>query len=143
MKTLDHHQMDSYQDQIGRSIAARLSDSTQSLPNDISERLKAARMQALAKRKVVKLQVASSVNGNGRSATLRLGQGDDGLWSRIAGLIPLMALVIGLFTIGIVQEQMRADEVAEVDVELLADELPPAAYADPGFAHFLNTNRRD
>jgi hypothetical protein len=30
-----------------------------------------------------------------------------------------------------------------VDAELLADDLPPAAYTDPGFVHFLTTNRRD
>ena len=42
-----------------------------------------------------------------------------------------------------VQEQRRANEIAEVDVELLADDLPPAAYTDQGFVHYLNTNRRD
>jgi hypothetical protein len=42
-----------------------------------------------------------------------------------------------------VQEQRRVDELAEVDVELLADDLPPAAFTDPGFVHFLTTNRRE
>ena len=30
-----------------------------------------------------------------------------------------------------------------IDTELLTDELPPAAYTDPGFVHFLSINRRD
>jgi hypothetical protein len=30
-------------------------------------------------------------------------------------------------------------EVAEVDAALLADDLPPAAYSDPGFVQFLKT----
>jgi hypothetical protein len=31
----------------------------------------------------------------------------------------------------------RANELAEVDSALLIDDLPPAAYADPGFLQFL------
>jgi hypothetical protein len=30
--------------------------------------------------------------------------------------------------------------LAEVDVALLTDELPPAAFADPGFLQFLKTD---
>jgi hypothetical protein len=31
----------------------------------------------------------------------------------------------------------RANELAEIDSALLIDDLPPAAYADPGFLQFL------
>jgi len=31
----------------------------------------------------------------------------------------------------------RANELAEVDSALLTDDLPPSAYADPGFLQFL------
>lgn len=143
MKTLDTNQFESYQDRLGISIAARLSDSTQSLPNDISERLKVARMQALSTRKVVKLQVARSVNAQGGAATLNADDLDGSLWSRLGALIPLLALIAGLLTIAVIQEQQRTNELAEVDVELLADDLPPAAYTDPGFAHFLSINRNE
>ena len=141
MKTFDS--TESYQDRLGRNIALRLTDSTQNLPNDISERLKAARMQALAKRKVVKLQTASGININGGAATLNMGGSDNSLWTRLGSFIPLVALVVGLLAIAVIQEQRRVDEIAEVDIELLADELPPAAYTDPGFLHYLNANRRD
>ena len=143
MTTQDLNQIASYQDRLGRNIAARLSDTTQDLPNDISERLKAARMQALAKRNVVKMQTATSVNVQGGTATLNAGGFDGGLWSRLGAVIPLLALVAGLLTIAVVQEQQRTNEIADVDAELLTDELPPAAYTDPGFAHFLSINRRD
>lgn len=144
MNTLDARQIDNYQDRVGRALAARLSDSTNDLPNDISERLKAARMQALAKRKVVKLQTATAVQAHGGAATLNLGE-DSGnsLWNRLGSLIPLLALIVGLLAIAAMQEQKFAKEVADVDVELLADELPPSAYTDPGFVHFLNAKRRD
>lgn len=143
MTTQELNQIVSYQDRVGRNIAARLSDTTHSLPNDISERLKAARMQALAKRHIVKLQTATSVNVQGGAATLNAGGFDGGLWSRLGAVIPLLALVAGLLTIAVVQEQQRTNEIADVDAELLTDELPPAAYTDPGFAHFLSINRRD
>nr|WP_295785797.1 DUF3619 family protein [Rhodoferax sp.] len=143
MTTRDPNQIASYQDRLGRNIAARLSDTTHDLPNDISERLKAARMQALAKRNVVKLQTATSVNVQGGAATLNAGGFDGGLWSRLGAVIPLLALVAGLLTIAVVQEQQRTNEIADVDTELLTDDLPPAAYTDPGFAHFLSINRRD
>lgn len=143
MNTRDPNQTTNHQDRLGRNIAARLDDTTHALPNDISERLKVARMQALAKRKVVKLQTATSVNVQGGAATLNAGDLDGGLWSRLGAVIPLLALVAGLLTIAVVQEQQRALEIADVDVELLADELPPDAYTDPGFAHFLSINRRD
>lgn len=143
MTTLDPNQITSYQDRLGRNIAARLSDTTQGIPNDISERLKVARMQALAKRKVIKLQAATSVSVQGGSATLTAGDQNGGLWSRLGAVIPLLALVAGLLTIAVVQEKQRASEIADVDVELLADDLPPDAYTDPGFAHFLSINKRD
>lgn len=143
MTTLDSNLTTSYQDRLGRNIAARLSDSTQGIPNDISERLKVARMQALAKRKVVKIQAATSVTVQGGTASLNAGDLDGGIWSRLGAVIPLLALVAGLLTIAVVQEQHRVSEIADVDVELLADELPPDAYTDPGFAHFLSINRRD
>ena len=41
-------------------------------------------------------------------------------------------------SINVIQNDNRAEEVAEVDAALLTDDLPPAAYADPGFMQFLN-----
>ncbi|HJS03981.1 MAG TPA: DUF3619 family protein [Variovorax sp.] len=121
--------------QFGRQVAARLSAGTQDLPHEISERLRAARMQAVARRKVVQvLQTAPAVVPNGGSAAL-----GGGWWTRIGSVIPLIALVAGLIVITTLQEDNRTDELAEVDAALLTDDLPPAAYTDPGFAQFLKT----
>jgi hypothetical protein len=38
---------------------------------------------------------------------------------------------------------LRASEIAAVDAELLTDELPPAAYTDPGFLQFLRSNNAE
>ena len=37
----------------------------------------------------------------------------------------------------VVLDEYRANEIAEVDAALLTDDLPPTAYTDPGFVHFL------
>jgi len=46
-------------------------------------------------------------------------------------------LVFGLIAINVIQDDKRANELAEIDAALLTDDLPPAAYADPGFSQFL------
>ena len=133
---------DVLQDRFALKATSYLSASTADLPYDISERLRAARVQAVAKRKIAPTQSAVTiVNGSG-SAALTWG-GDEGFswWSRIGSVIPLIALVAGLLAINSVQNDNRAQEVAEVDAALLIDELPPAAFADPGFVQFLKSTR--
>ena len=55
-------------------------------------------------------------------------------------MLPLLALVMGLITINLIQEQNSSDEIAEIDAALLTDDLPPSAYADQGFAQFIKIN---
>lgn len=129
------------QDRYALQIAARLSDSTDALPHDISERLRAARVQAISKRKITIVRTASSVAASGGAASLTFGDEGFSFWNRIASAIPLIALIVGLVAINMVQNENRASEVAEVDAALLTDDLPPAAYTDPGFAQFLKARR--
>ena len=141
MNKPDHHRSEALQQQYARHITQRLTASTGELPYDISERLRAARMQALAKRKVVSLQTAPAVATSGNSATLTLGGGGGfSLWRQLASALPLIALVAGLVAINIIQDDDRTSELAEVDAALLTDDLPPDAYADPGFVQFLKTS---
>jgi hypothetical protein len=142
MNTQANNHYQTVADAFGKAVTARLSEGAEDLPYDISERLKAARAQAVSKRKVVSTQVAANaVSMSGGEATLQFGGREDGFWSRMAGLLPLLALVAGLITIAVLQDELRAREVAEVDAELLTDELPPSAYVDPGFAQFLRINQ--
>lgn len=128
-------------DAFGKAVARRLSDGASELPHDISERLKAARAQAVSKRKIVSLQTAAAVSYSGGEAALQFGEQDGGWLNRIASLVPLIALVAGLVSITILLDDSRAREVAEVDAELLTDDLPPAAFTDPGFVQFLRVNQ--
>jgi hypothetical protein len=123
-------------DRFGRRVAARLAASTRELPYEVTERLRAGRMQALAQRKRSAV-LAPRLVAAGGAATL--GFDDDGpsLWQRVGSVLPLLVLAAGLVLIYSVQTDERASELAEVDAALLTDDLPPAAYADPGFVQFL------
>jgi hypothetical protein len=130
-------QREAQMDRFGLKVAAILDD--QALPHDISERLRIARQQALAQHKTVlaaKTQVAPSIFASGSAAALG---GDEGFnwFNRMASALPLLALVVGLVAININVSDNRANELADVDAQLLTDDLPPAAHTDPGFAQFL------
>lgn len=132
------HQTHLRQDRFGLRVAARLDESAAELPYEVTERLRAARMQAVARRKAERTATAPSVlSASGGSAVL--GFGDEGVpwFQRIAAVVPLVVLVAGLFAISAIQGENRARELAEVDTALLTDDLPPSAYADPGFAQYL------
>ncbi len=128
------------QDEFGLRIAARLNSASLELPHDISERLRAARTRAVAARlkPQTRAQTSTAVVHQNGAALLNFG-GDEGLniWSRLASLLPLIALVAGLALIQSIMDDDRANELAEIDSALLVDDLPPAAYADPGFLQFL------
>ncbi len=137
-----HIKTSALQDRQGFKLASYLSLGTSELPHDISERLRVARAHALSQRKVAKLGAAQSVTASGGSVALTWGH-DEGLslWGRIGSIVPLIALVVGLLLINSMQDDNRARELAEVDVALLTDVLPPAAFVDPGFIQFLKTER--
>ncbi|MBK7004357.1 MAG: DUF3619 family protein [Burkholderiales bacterium] len=134
---------DTQQDQLGRKIAIRLHDGAETLPHDITERLKVARLQALARRKVSKPKLVAGISSQGNALALHLNGDNRSLWNRVASLLPLLALIVGLLIIDAAQEQWGAQELADIDTELLTDDLPPSAYTDPGFVHFLSTKQRN
>ncbi|MBI5276975.1 MAG: DUF3619 family protein [Burkholderiales bacterium] len=139
MKTYTAHiAQDSAADRFGLRVASRLSDSTRDLPYEITERLRAARVRALVERKRAASWLAPTVLAAG-GGTAALGFDEDGIsiWQRIGSVLPLLVLVAGLVLIYTVQADERASELAEIDTALLTDDLPPAAYSDPGFAQFL------
>ena len=131
------HQSEILQDRYGLKIAARLSTGAADVPHAVTERLRVARLQAMSKRKVSKLTTATSVLASGGSAALGAGDEDLTLWGRVVSVLPLIALAIGLVTINAYQNDNSAKELAAIDAALLVDDLPPAAYADPGFAQFI------
>jgi len=129
------------QDRYGLKTASFLSAGAADLPYDISERLRAARAQAVGMRKIARVQAAPVTAGTGTGPVLTWGS-DEGFsfWGRIGSVVPLIALVVGLLVINSLQADSFVDELAEVDSALLTDDLPPAAFSDPGFLQFLKTS---
>lgn len=123
-------------------VAAGLNAQAAAVPHDIAERLRFGREQALAKareaRRAAPVSAAPAVLGVGRGAALLAG-GPAPWWQRAASVLPLVLLVAGLMFIGERMTREQVEAAAEVDAVLLADDLPPAAYSDPGFAEFLKT----
>ena len=129
------------QSRVAWRLAALLSEQVAVLPHDITTRLRFARESALAKARLVRQATptpafAGSVSGHG---TLALGGGSAPWWQRAFSLLPLMVLVGGLVMIDQWAARERALAAADLDAVLLADDLPPAAYSDPGFAEYLRS----
>ncbi len=132
--------LDTLQARFALRIASRLSEHSDVLDHDIAERLRVAREQAVARARQLRLAqtaTAASLQVAGRSgSSLALGKSPSG-WLRLASVLPLMMLVLGLLLIQHLHEQAEIRAAAEVDAALLADDLPPEAYGDPGFVAFL------
>jgi hypothetical protein len=136
-------------ERFARRVAAALTEQQAAAPRqDIEERLRVAREQALGRRPRTRdAQQADSANvvvgTRGGSAAL----GGDGSpsstpwWLRLSSLLPLGLLLAGLVLIDRHYIRAQIEAAAEVDAELLADDLPPDAYRDPGFAEFLKRER--
>lgn len=147
-------------------LSARLEEGAQSVPHDITERLRVAREQAIrtaregrvstlapvvapAPVSVVGLQTAVAGGAGGWSESQHARaqdhgrQLDDGPTSwgwRLASALPVIALVAGLWGIQQYYKREQVQAATDVDMALLTDDLPPSAYADPGFAEFLRSD---
>ena len=134
---------DTLQNRFGLRVAARLSAGTEGLPHDIGERLRVAREQAVARRKqpaaVLRQRAAMAASRNGNTATRSFGDDGLGFWGRLTSAALVLVMAAGLIAINVIQDDDRTMEVADLDAALLTDDLPPEAYADPGFLQYLKT----
>lgn len=130
--------------QVGLRLAGHLSRSVEALPHDITERLRFGRERAMAvalaqrRAPVAQWSPATAVLAGpaGRAASLG---GPPSVWLRLASLLPLVVLAAGLVMIQHHHDLEQIAVAAEIDSALLADDLPPAAYGDPGFVEYLRS----
>lgn len=136
-----HLSAEGLEGQVASRLASHLSLGTGGLGPDIVERLRFSRERALSmarqqQRAQVPVQAAAQAwQPQGQQATL-LG-GPPPVWLRMASAFPLLVLVAGLV---LIQQHHQFEQImvaAEIDSALLADELPPDAYGDPGFSEYL------
>lgn len=125
---------------VAAQLTRRLSLGIETLPPDISERLRFARERALTRAREVQSRTTTGVTVSAISSRgTALLSGFAPWWQRAASLLPLLVLAAGFMMI----EQWSTDEqlqaAVEIDSRLLADDLPPTAYSDPGFAEYLRS----
>lgn len=161
-------QAEALQARFALKVTARLDGAVTGVPHDIAERLRIARAQAVAGARLATQPAAAPVgvetaifspalagasaagtpaggfqwrHDHGRAADHGRKLDDSPLsWGwRLAGLLPVLALVVGLYGVSVWKEQAEVQAAAEVDTALLTDDLPPEAYRDPGFEEFLKS----
>ena len=128
--------LETLEGQFALRLTAHLHGGAQALPHDITERLRFSRELALASRRTVFVETTVPVVASSAGRAAALG-GPPSLWLRLASALPLVVLVAGLVFIQHHHDLQQIEVAAEIDSALLADDLPPTAYGDPGFSEFL------
>ena len=128
--------LEALQARFALRVTAALTENSHDLGADIGERLRFARERALERARAV---APTQVVGGPRGGAATLGWTGSAWWIRLASTVPVIALVAGLVFIQRWQDNTQVAVAAEVDTALLADDLPPQAYRDAGFAEFLKS----
>ena len=141
LRTYAPAELDALEARLALRMTARLTEHAADLPQDVGERLRFAREQALERARAArKAKVAEPTVVVGSGSALSLGRGSEGRanwWIQVASVLPLIALLAGLVFIQRLHNDNQISAAAEIDASLLADDLPPSAYSDPGFVEFL------
>ena len=132
-----HAALEAMQARFALRVTASLNERSRDIGADVTERLRFAREKALARAQQLRVANTTVRLGAGRGGVAMLGQA--GWWVRFASALPVFALVAGLVLIQRWQDNAQISVAAEVDAALLADDLPPGAYSDAGFAEFLKS----
>ena len=131
--------LEALQARFALRVSAGLTERSLELGADVNERLRFGREKALERARSTRRAEVSAPMGVTRGGAAILGRTGPHWWIRVASVAPVLALVAGLFLIQRWQDNAQISVAAEVDAALLADDLPPNAYSDAGFAEFLKT----
>jgi hypothetical protein len=114
-----------------------LNENLDNLPASTAEKLASARKIAISRKKkesglfafVPRLLPAGQARGffSERFSWL----------ARMGLAVPLVVLAVGLTSIYQFEQQRHINDTADIDAEVLADELPLSAYLDHGFNAYL------
>lgn len=119
---------------LAYKIRHALNDNLDNLPASTTDRLAAARRQALARKKADAPGRAMSQ----RRAAFDLGSLFSMQWvARAAVVAPLLAMAAGMVGVYQYEREQRVAELAELDAAVLSDDLPLTAYTDHGFNAYL------
>ena len=113
---------------LGIQIRQALDQGTNGLDPKLAARLREMRGKALERQKRSAAQLSLAGLG-GIDAPL--------LWGCARSAIAILALMMGMAGTYYWNKVQDAEDYAEIDSELLADDLPVAAYTDKGFAAWV------
>ena len=108
-----------------------LDQDCESLEPRLANRLHDIRQQAVARRQTVAVSNLRLANNLGPFTT-------SFLWSHARSFLAITALMLGMIGTYYWNTYEDADDYAEIDSALLADDLPVAAYTDQGFHAWLD-----
>ncbi len=121
---------------LSQQVAAHLHQAEQQITSEQAERLKALRLMAVSHARTAQ----AAVPQGGTLALLGPFHWKSWLF-RASMVLPLLLLVAGLLALQDYQQEKFIRVTADIDTALLLGDLPPAAYADPGFARYLKQER--
>jgi len=120
-------------EELGRKIASRLDEGLHGLPPRVARRLAVARAQALARHADLAAETVHASAGGLIQTLTRMGG------ARI--LAPVFGLVLALLVMLYWQQSQQLEtnyaDNADLDAQMLTDELPVTAYLDQGFEIWL------
>lgn len=126
------------QSRIAAAVVSRLGQRAAELPHDVTERLRFAREQAVARARAARRETAPAAMV-GVAGGVAVAGGSSSRWWRWTAVVPALALAAGLVLVEYWNYREQVLAAADIDAVLLADDLPPDAYADPGFVEFLKS----
>jgi uncharacterized phosphosugar-binding protein len=124
------------EEQFAAKIRLALNQSANRLDDRVIQKLEKARTLALARRKVEPVWATAPMLAGAGTHSAHTQQPVN-WWVRAGWLIPAVAVLIGLLMLHQSQQADQASELAKIDAEVLADELPISAYLDKGFHRYL------
>jgi hypothetical protein len=130
-----HRSAEALQERFGRHVASHLELLAHRASPDVEERLRFSRELALTRAREAS-RSATSARTVGAGLLALVG---GSWWLRLASIVPLIMLISGLTLIQERDWNAQIEAAADIDAALLTGDLPPVAYADPGFAAYLNS----
>lgn len=120
-------------DRLGAALAKPLRAGERALAHDIGERLRTARTQAALRQQQMLTRASDPAAPTANPAAT----GGVAWWKKALAAIPIAAAGAGvIFMQGAVSDD-GAGEIVHTDVHILANEVPPTAFSDPGFLQYL------
>ncbi len=125
-------------DRVGKALRPYLDASAQNIKPGIAYRLAEARRAAIAS---LDAQTASNTVVSGSSLAMAGGMGHRVTDWRFWGTGLIVAALLSMYGYQQWDEMTTARDTADVDVMLLADDVPVDALLDKGFSHFLRDDQ--